>query len=216
MRIWKVCAAFLWITTSIVFAQQLPSNKAEFKWLQWDAEHLRSLDSGDAVGVTRGLTIAERQELIRSFETALRPSVKELSLSSKEELHKAVVENTRIEKLDLNGDGAAEVIVQGVGEVWGCSPTGNCPLWILLKTPSGYKTIVDSVGQSFSVMKTRTNGFRDLVVGMHGSATSQELKLYSYKNGRYVKAGCYEAGWAVLVNGEMQALEQPVIKKCES
>lgn len=32
---------------------------------------------------------------------------------------------------------------------------------------------------------------------------------------QYCKAGCYEADRAVLVNGEMKALEQPIISRCK-
>jgi hypothetical protein len=42
-----------------------------------------------------------------------------------------VAGETRVKYVDLDGDGKPEVIAQAGGEKSGCSPTGNCPLWVL-------------------------------------------------------------------------------------
>ena len=212
----KVVTIFLLLVAASLSAQQLPATKPNLKWLQRDVEHLHELDSKNAVGVVPGLTVEERRELILSFEKDLRPSMKELSIGSEEELRKAVVENTFVEKIDLDGDGIPEIIVQGVGNIWGGSPTGNGPIWVLKKTSKGYRTLIDSLGQRFTVLEAKTNGFLNLMIGMHGSATMQELKIYHFRDGRYFEDGCFEANWSVLVNGEVRDLRKPLITKCGS
>jgi len=212
----KVVTTLLLLVAASLSAQQLPVTKPNLKWLQNEVDHLHELDSKNAVGVVPGLTVEERRELIRSFEKDLRPSMKELSIGSEEELRKAVAENTLVEKIDLDGDGIPEVIVQGVGNIWGSSPTGNGPIWVLKKTPKSYRALINSLGQHFTVLEAKTNGFFDLMIGMHGSATLQELKIYRFRDGRYFKDGCFEANWSVLVDGEVRDLRKPLITKCGS
>ena len=116
-----------------------------------------------------------------------------------------------MENLDLKSDGNPEVIAQAV---LGCSPTGNCSLWIFRKTDKGYALILDSFGQTFTVQHTRTNGFADIVVAMHGSATESTLKVYRYDRGRYRRADCYEADWSVLEGDTVRELNEPRITPC--
>jgi hypothetical protein len=92
-----------------------------------------------------------------------------------------------------------------------CSPTGNCPLWFFQRTPNGYKLLLDAIGQGFTLQKTAANGFTDLVVNMHDSATDQWLKVYRYARGRYLRVACYDADWAPLENGVVHQLEEPQI-----
>jgi hypothetical protein len=92
-----------------------------------------------------------------------------------------------------------------------CSPTGNCSLWFFRRTSHGYTLLLDAIGQGFTVQKTATNGFRDLVVNIHGSATDQGLKVYRYARGRYWRAACYDAEWAPLENGVVHRLNEPRI-----
>jgi len=92
-----------------------------------------------------------------------------------------------------------------------CSPTGNCGFWFFKKTPEGYKLLIDSTGQSFTIKKPGANGFRDVIVQMQSSATDSELKLYRYAHGRYWRAACYDANWAPIENGVRRELKEPRI-----
>ena len=104
----------------------------------------------------------------------------DLEIESETALQKAAL-NTRVKMIDLNGDGVPEVVAQGMVN---CSPTGNCPFWVFQKTVRGYKLLVESYGQTFTVQKTSTNGFRDIVVSMHSSAKESGLTNYRYKDGK--------------------------------
>lgn len=121
---------------------------------------------------------------------------------------------TRVKLVDLNGDGIPEIIAQGIAKV--CSPTGNCPVWVFQRVASGYKVILErGAVQSFTVQPTRSNGYFDIVLGMHGSATEQALYLYRFGQRRYRKTACYDANWSYLdENGKVHELKEPRITPC--
>ena len=96
-----------------------------------------------------------------------------------------------------------------------CSPTGNCPFWLFRKTKHSYKLLLYAEGiQSFTIERTRTNGFRDIVLAMHGSATESQLTLYKYANGAYHDVACYDANWTVLEGDTIRELKEPRITPC--
>jgi hypothetical protein len=68
--------------------------------------------------------------------------------------------------------------------------------------------------QSFTIERTRTNGFRDIVLAMHGSATESQLTLYKYANGAYHDVACYDANWTVLEGDTIRELKEPRITPC--
>src|SRR2546423_3864847 len=70
-------------------------------------------------------------------------------------------ENFKIEKIDLNGDGKPEFVVQGL-TLNLCSAVGNCFSWIYRKTKNGYEKLleVDDV-EGFNFKRTVSNGYRD-------------------------------------------------------
>ena len=122
---------------------------------------------------------------------------------------------TRIKVVDLNGDGVPEIIVQAVGDDV-CSPTGNCPFWLFQRTASGYRLILKRGAiQSFTIQPTRTTGYFDLVLGMHGSATEQGLYVYQFSHEQYRRVACYDATWTYMdKNNEAHDLKEPRISQC--
>jgi len=118
--------------------------------------------------------------------------------------------DTPIEFRDLNHDGISEVVVKGLA----CSPTGNCAIGVLKKTPSGYRMILNSLGQSVSIQNERFNGFNEIVVYMHGSATSGITKVYRYMRGRYRRVGCFYVEFQVVEGGEVKELDEPRVTPC--
>jgi len=123
---------------------------------------------------------------------------------------------TRVQLVDLNGDGVPEVVAQAVGNFL-CSPTGNCAFWIFQKMPSGYRLILEKgAAQGFTIQPNRTNSYSDVVLNMHGSATEQGLYLYQFKQDRYQRTACYDASWTYLdENDEIQELNKPRITPCK-
>jgi hypothetical protein len=121
--------------------------------------------------------------------------------------------NTPVRFVDLNSDGTPEVIAQGFSGESGCSPTGNCPLWVFQKTTRGYSNLLlDALSQSFTIERNRTNGYHDIVVAMHGSAFSSGLTVYQYRNGAYSGVACYAADWLSPAGEE---LKEPLITPCK-
>jgi hypothetical protein len=111
---------------------------------------------------------------------------------------------------DLSHDGRPDIIARA--QV-GCSADGNCPLWVFRKINGAYKLLLDGVGQTFTLQQTYTNGFRDIVIAMHGSAFDSMLTLYRYQNGSYHDRECYGASWLSKDDPSHQ-LEEPRIEPC--
>jgi hypothetical protein len=136
------------------------SSAQNFQWNWHDSKYLTAEQSLRNANVTT----VERESLARVLADQLRPMVADADIASENQLQEAALD-TRIEKLDLKGDGSPEVIAQAVP---GCIPTGNCSLWIFQRITHGYRLILDGFGQTFTVQHTRTNAFSDIVVEMHG------------------------------------------------
>jgi len=97
-----------------------------------------------------------------------------------------------------------------------CSPTGNCPFWVFRKMKAAYRLLLEKEAiQTFTIQRTQTNGYLDLVLGMHGSATEQGLFVNQFRDGRYRRTACYDASWTYLGNdGENHDLKVPRITPC--
>jgi hypothetical protein len=113
------------------------------------------------------------------------------------------------------------VIAQAFGPKAGCGATGNCPIWVFMKTANSYQLLLDTrdkegIGgiELLTVEETRTNGFNDLVLAAHDSASEKTLFVYRYRNGQYRESACYDADWQSWDGGEIHFLKQPVITKC--
>ena len=122
--------------------------------------------------------------------------------------------DTAIEIIDLNDDGTGELVARALGPYL-CSPTGNCPLWIFQKRGPGYGLLLEGFGQRFTIEKSKTNQYRDVVISMHGSAMYGDLKLYRYESGSYQYAACHEYYWTALEDVG-QVLEEPRVTPCTS
>jgi len=126
-----------------------------------------------------------------------------------------IAADTSIAFVDLTGRGRNEVIAQGCGEKSGCSPTGNCPLWVLRRQRDGYHVILDGSAQTFTIQAHRTKGFNDVVLSMHGSATESGLTLYKFNGSNYDDVACYDENWEVAdESGQFHHLKEPRITPC--
>ena len=126
-----------------------------------------------------------------------------------------VVLDSPVKLLDLNGDGIPEVIVQGPGGgSRNCSPTGNCQFWVFQRTNEGYTLVLDGMAQTFHIEKSRTNGWRDIVVSMHDSATRSSLTVFAFARTRYVDMACYVREWEVLEGDTLRKLKKPRMTPC--
>jgi hypothetical protein len=177
-----------------------PRARREF---HWDWHQSQSLFSAPTLKDAR-ITAAERLALA----TAIRAQIGPPSPRTPDLGLEVLNANVKVIRLSQDEKKPPQVVAQ-VQHL--CSPTGNCSLWFFRSTPHGYALLLDAIGQGFTVEKTATNGFRDLVVNMHSSATDQWLKVYRYARGRYWRVACYDADWAPLENGVVHQLKEPRI-----
>lgn len=136
-----------------------------------------------------------------------------MGIGSEDQLTEVALD-ARVMMVDLNGDGVSEVVTQGSGK-YCCSPTGNCAFWIFEKAPSGYTLLLQrGAVQRFAIAPQRTQGFYDIVVAMHGSATESTLRVFKYNHGHYGVAACYNEAWSVLEGDTVRELKEPQVTPC--
>lgn len=133
-----------------------------------------------------------------------------------ESKERSVAAETRIEFVDLTEHGRNEVIAQAGGVGSDCSPTGNCPFWILRHERDGYHAILHAdSAQTFTIQPTRTRSYNDIVLGMHGGAHDSMLTLYKYSGLTYEEVACYDAAWeAADERGNNRHLKEPRLTPC--
>jgi hypothetical protein len=160
------------------------------------------------------VTDSERAAISKAIAAQLRPAMADLSIQSEQQLHEIALD-AAIKMVDLNGDGTPEVIVQGMGPFAGCSPTGNCPFWVFQRSDGAYKLLSHEPSvQTFTVRRSRTHGFSDLVLATHESAKESILTVLRYHDGRYRKEGCYDARWFVVEGDTIRELKEPQLTPC--
>jgi hypothetical protein len=171
----------------------------------WDWEHPKRLDK--VLADYKDLSLGDRSALLRTLTPKFSDYPSPPSPTER-------AEQTRMEFIDLNNDGVPEVIAQLSGDA--CSPTGNCPLYILQKVGADYRVILEKgAAHTVTVQKTRSHGYLDVAVGMHGSATEQGLFVYQFREGRYWRTGCYDAFFTYIgKDGEEHELKEPLITAC--
>ena len=160
--------------------------------VKWDWSHPDALASKQALRRTK-VSTADRAAIAKAIANQLMPSMGGLGGRTEPELEDTALD-TPVKLVDLNGDGAPEVIAQGTHEDGGCSPTGNCRFWVFQKSGGDYKPIVSLEAiQSFAIQASRMNGFNDLIVKTYVSPAESTLKLLRYNDSRYQEVSCYEA-----------------------
>jgi len=172
---------------------------------RWDWRNAQYLNGTETVGTSPKISTEDRKLLTDALVLQFKDYANAQEKAA----------NTGVKMVDLNGDGTPEVICQARG-VEVCSATGNCPLWVFEKTAAGYKLLLQGGAvQTFTIQPTRTNGYLDLVLGRHESATEQTLFLSEYRGGEYRLSGCYDADWRYLgKDGEYHDSKEAKIEPC--
>lgn len=183
-----------------------PRSPKEF---HWDWHQSQSLDSDPSLKDAK-VTPSERAALAKAIEAQIgSPDPHDPEMASEDQVKQAVLNaNIRIIRLSQDEREPREVVALVQHS---CSPTGNCLLWFFRKTSDGYGLLLETIGEGFTMQQTPANGFKDLVVNMHSSATDQWLKVYRYAGGSYGPVACYDADWAPLENGVVHQLKEPRI-----
>lgn len=93
-------------------------------------------------------------------------------------------ENMTVEELDLNNDGVKEYEVEMSGPC-ACGMV-NCSIYIYRKAGQGFESILDdAAGLGVELLKTSTNGYRDLLVTARDTAATQSQTTYKFDGKRY-------------------------------
>jgi hypothetical protein len=216
----SVIAVGVSLLMAVCAAGQSPASQAQKSdHFYWSARKAHELDYNRTIRNSPDLNPTDRAALLKTVAALIRPFMADLEIDSERELRK-IAGDTRIEFIDLNGDGIPEVIAQPVGMNAGCGATGNCPMWVFIKATDGYQLLLDTRNKEgyggvelLTVEEARTKGFRDIVLAAHDSASEKTLLVYRYRNCLYRESGCYDANWLSWV-GEVHFLKQPVITKC--
>lgn len=190
--------ALLLLLVSPLVAAQNPSHlETAPTHFRWSERQAHELDYDHTIGKSSALTPAEKKSLIDSIvQTLKRNDDDEMTPRARTRL----ASGTRIEFADLNGDGQREIIAQANG-LGPCGGTGNCVFWIFQLTPTGTKVLLDSTlagGLRFELVTVRpwnTNGYKDIVLASHSSATSRNIAWFKYANGKYRPSACFYLSW---------------------
>lgn len=197
------------VLAAVALAQQAVSPKG----FHWEWRKSQELRPEQTISRLR-LNPAQSADLIDTIVLQMRQDQADHQAGSEKELGE-IAGKTNVALVDLDGHGLSEVVAQGRDEN-ACSPTGNCPFWILRRGRDGYRVILDANStQTFTIQSTRTNGFSDIVLGMHGSATDTTLTLYKFDGAGYRDSGCYEANWGIVDKaGTWHDLKEPRVTRC--
>lgn len=91
---------------------------------------------------------------------------------------------------DLNKDGNKEIILRGNSSGL-CGATGNCGFWIFEKKGKKYRKIlsssdyVDISGLGEQIQKNETNGYRNILLKGHFTASETTYQHYRFIGGKY-------------------------------
>jgi hypothetical protein len=182
----------------------------------WDQRTASELDYHKRLNNTIGLTTDERQSLIAAVAAQLKKSRvadPEMFGDLSDADIRRLAPVTNVQLADLNGGASRTFILKSYGAKL-CGAVGNCLIWIYEMTPQGPRPLLESGGQVITVRDDSTNGYRDIVIGTHNSASERTLLHYQYASGRYRRVGCYEASWTLMTKTEWKVLNIPRITAC--
>jgi hypothetical protein len=175
-------------------AQNPPQTTATQDHFRWSQDFAHELDYKHTLSKTPDISPELRSALSRQIRRELIRILRkhgDLDDESPEDLKKLVAD-TRIELIDLNGDGKPEIIAQANG-LGPCGATGNCSWLVFEETPSGLKLLLETTWgyELITVRSWSTNGFRDIVLAAHVSAAERTLDLFKFDGSKYRTDSCY-------------------------
>ena len=136
------------------------------------------------------------KQLINDDET-VRRCVKERYERGETQLS----EYLSLRKVDLNGDGQPEFIIQGDDDGIEClRGNRNAPAWVYTRVAQGYKLLLKGAND-FTPLRTSTNGWRDLKSESGGGAFTKYATIFKFDNRQYRAKKCAEYRAVQVGNG---------------
>ena len=95
-----------------------------------------------------------------------------------------------IKRVDLNQDGNKEILILGKSLSL-CSPVGNCAFWIFEKRGKSYQKLIysndyiDITKNGQQLQRKKTNGYFDILLKGHLSASDTSYEFYKYNGKNY-------------------------------
>ncbi len=132
-------------------------------------------------GVTSKLSVAEKNKAAEASAFVISKSDKNLFTFKDEEEAPFHVEVT---VTDLNDDGTEEIILQWGNSFWSGYAGTSCTLLVKNSKTGNYDSNLGFPGV-VQILKTRTNGYRDLLIGGPGF----EFPLYKWDGKKYELKG---------------------------
>jgi hypothetical protein len=178
-------------------------HRRHWKPLRLFAHLLVIIPQGGAAQERR--TVEVPREIVRQL--AIDGDLKDLIVLKRD----GRAENLVAQYVELNRDGRPELIVHGINSpICGAA---NCDHWIYRKTPKGYGLLLEAGAvQQVLPQKTFTNGYRDVMTSMHGSAFDSELALYKFDGKQYQLRRCYYRTYRSRDKfGNFHDLKRPII-----
>lgn len=99
-----------------------------------------------------------------------------------------LVELLDVEAVDLNRDGQVDFLVR-TGNACGISQ--NAPAFIYRWTPRGYALMFEGDCIFVESLESSTNGYLDIKVTSHSSASVREIAVYKFIRNRYRAVECF-------------------------
>jgi hypothetical protein len=132
-------------------------------------------------------TVKEKREILQQLvkdDEGVRQSIKDYDGG-----FNSAVQNMSVEKIDLNHDGQLEFMVEGVLGTMLCGAS-NCPSWVYRKAGNTYKLLLSDSGSGISLERSSTNGYRDLRVSGHYSASETYVTIHKFDGNKYRAKDC--------------------------
>lgn len=166
----------------------LPAASCQVKWTVPQLEYL-SWNTDQIGNGNTALSKAEKTELRQVTGRAIRECLRDPG-PGEPTTFAGSFNQLRVKRVSLSSAGVSGLIVQGMGSCM-CGATGNCDFWLIAERPGGYSVVLQTIGiEGFQIKRTTLNGYFNVILGMHDSATDTDLSLYHYTGTYYRRVGC--------------------------
>lgn len=195
----KIVIPFALSLLAGLHAQEVPNTSVRPAHFRWSEVQAHELDYGRTIRKFPDLSPADKAALTNAIVMQLKKDEDLIEDLTEKQVRKLAGE-TRVELVDLDGDGKPEIIAQANG-LGPCGGTGNCIFWIFQRATDGLKLLLNTNDRSpvtFEKILIRpwsTNGYRDIVLGSHSDASSRNLVWFQFTDGAYRIHACYYSTW---------------------